>query len=53
MCKYYESPVELGSVVSRSLVRLTKDKPQPGWVKATYLPSEDSTKEILELTKQV
>jgi hypothetical protein len=53
MCKYYESPIELGSIVSRSLVRLTKDKPQPGWVKATYLPSEDSTKEILELTKQV
>jgi hypothetical protein len=53
MCKYYESPLELGSVVSRSLVRLIKDKPQPGWVKATYLPSEDSTKEILELTKQV
>ncbi|MCW8991057.1 MAG: hypothetical protein OQJ85_10865, partial [Flavobacteriales bacterium] len=53
MCKYYESPIELGSIVSRSLVRLIKDKPQPGWVKATYLPSEDSTKEILELTKQV
>ncbi|CAM1332988.1 DUF4062 domain-containing protein [Tenacibaculum aestuariivivum] len=53
MCKYYESPMELGSVVSRSLVRLIKDKPQPGWVKATYLPSEDSTKEILELTKQI
>lgn len=53
MCKYYESPLELGSVVSRSLVRLIKDKPQPGWVKATYLPSEESTKEILELTKQV
>lgn len=53
MCKYYESPLELGSVVSRSLVRLIKDKPQPGWIKATYMPSEDSTKEILELTKQV
>ncbi|MGS2763776.1 DUF4062 domain-containing protein [Sinomicrobium sp. M5D2P9] len=53
MCKYYESPIELGSIVSRSLVRLIKDKPQPGWVKATYLPTEDSTKEILELTKQV
>jgi hypothetical protein len=53
MCKYYESPIELGSVVSRSLVRLIKDKPQPGWVKATNLTSEESTKEILELTKQV
>src|SRR5665648_10081 len=53
MCKYYESSIELGSVVSRSLVRLIKDKPQPGWVKSIYLPSEDSTKEILDLTKEV
>lgn len=53
MCKYYESPLELGSIVSRSLVRLIKDKPQPGWVKSTFIPTEDSTKEILELTKQI
>lgn len=53
MCKYYETHVELGSIVSRSLVRLIKDKPQPGWVKATFLPSEDAAKEILELTKQI
>ena len=53
MCKYYESPVELGSIVSRSLVRLIKDRPRPGWVKATFLPSEDSAKEILDLKKQV
>lgn len=53
MCKFYESPMELGSIVSRSLVRLIKDKPQPGWVKAIFVPSEDSTKEILELTKEI
>jgi hypothetical protein len=53
MCKFYESPVELGSIVSRSLVRLIKDRPRSGWVKATFLPSEESTKEILELTKEI
>lgn len=53
MCKFYESPIELGSIVSRSLVRLIKDKPQPGWVKATFVPTEDSAKEILELTKEL
>lgn len=53
MCKFYESPMELGSIVSRSLVRLIKDKPGVGWVKASFLPSEDTTKEILELTKQI
>lgn len=52
MCRYWDSPADLGSQVSRSLVKLIKEKPRPGWVKATYLPSEDSTKEILELRKQ-
>lgn len=53
LCRYFDSPIQLGSVVSRSLIRLIKDKPRPGWVKATFLPSEESTKEILSLTKQV
>jgi len=52
MCRYWDSPADLGSQVSRSLVKLIKAKPRPGWVKATYLPSEDTTKEILELRKQ-
>jgi hypothetical protein len=52
MCRYWESPIDLGSQVSRSLVRLIKDKPRPGWIKATFLPSEDVTKEILELKKK-
>ena len=51
MCRYWENPTDLGSQVSRSLVKLIKDKPRPGWVKATFLPSEDATKEILELKK--
>lgn len=53
MCRYWESPVDLGSQVSRSLVRLIKDKPRSGWVKATALPSEETTKELLELRKEV
>lgn len=52
MCRYWENPSDLGSQVSRSLVKLIKDKPMPGWVKATYLPSDDLTKEVLELKKQ-
>jgi len=51
MCRYWENASDLGSQVSRSLVKLIKDKPRPGWVKATFLPSEDTTKEILELKK--
>ncbi|MCL2760085.1 MAG: DUF4062 domain-containing protein [Desulfuromonadales bacterium] len=52
MCRYWENPSNLGSLVSRSLVKLIKDKPRYGWVKATFLPSEDIAKEILALKKQ-
>lgn len=52
-CKYWETPAELGSVVSRSLVKLIKDKPRTGWVKAIYVPSEDSSKEILKLKTEI
>ena len=53
LCRYWETPSDLGSMVSRSLVRLIKDKPRPGWVKANQLMSEDATKEMLELRKQI
>jgi hypothetical protein len=53
LCKFYSSPKDLGGSVSRSLVRLIKDRPRPGWVKATQLPSEDTTKELLALRKQI
>lgn len=52
MCRYWESPVELGSLVSRSLVKLIKDKPRDGWVKASLIPSEDTTKELLRLKSE-
>ncbi len=53
MCRHWTSPSDLGSVVSRSLIKLTKNKPRTGWVKADLLPSEDTTKEILELKKKI
>lgn len=53
MCRYWNTAMELGSQVSRSLVKLIKDKPRPGWVKATFLPSVETTNEILELKEQV
>ena len=52
LCKYWESPLELGSQVSRSLVKLIKDKPRVGWIKSNLLPSEELTKELLELKKE-
>ncbi len=53
LCKYWETPSELGGIVSRSLVKLIKDKPRPGWVKSTYVPDEDTNVTMLELRKQI
>ncbi len=53
MCKFWETPAELGSVVSRSLVRLIKDNPGVGWVRASLLPDEDTINELLNLRKKV
>lgn len=52
LCKYWETSQELGSVVSRSLVKLIKDKPGIGWVKGDIIPSDDLTKEILFLKNE-
>lgn len=39
MVKHWVTPEDLGSVVSRSLVKLIKDKPRTGWVKADTISS--------------
>lgn len=52
LCKYWINPIELGSQVSRSLVKLIRDKPRPGWIKSDLLPSEELTKELLEIKKE-
>jgi len=53
VCKTWTTPSDLGSVVSRSLVRLIKTNPAVGWVKADRLPTEDAAEEILRLQKVV
>ncbi len=53
MVKQWTNPDDLGSQVSKSLVKLIKEKPRDGWVKASYLPSEDTMNEILDLRKQI
>jgi hypothetical protein len=51
--KYWLTPTELGSVVSRSLIQLIKSKPSPGWVKADKVPDIDATNEILRLRRKI
>ena len=53
MCKSWETPVELGSVVSRSLIQLIKTKPAIGWVKADLVPDETASQEILKLRNKI
>jgi hypothetical protein len=53
LCKFWGSPAELGSMVSRSMVQLIKTRPAVGWVRADKIPDERAVEEILRLRKRV
>lgn len=53
MCRFWESPADLGSQVSRSLIKLIKTHPAIGWVRGDQVPSEGATAEILSLRRTV
>lgn len=53
LCKHWESPQELGSVVSRSLIQLIKSTPAVGWVRANELADREATTELLQLRRRV
>lgn len=52
LVKYWEGADNLGSVVSRSMVRLIKDFPAEGWVKSGSAIDENSVKEIARLQRE-
>ncbi len=52
LVKFWETPENLGSVVSRSMVRLIKDYPTVGWVKSNSAVDEESLKEIARLQQE-
>lgn len=53
MCKMWSTPSELGSQVSRSLIKLIKSRPAVGWVKSNLVPTQSSTEEILALRHKI
>ena len=53
LCKHWESPQELGSVVSRSLIQLIKSTPTVGWIRANELADREATLELLQLRRHV
>ncbi len=53
LCKQWDSPEQLGSVVSRSLIQLIKSTPAIGWVHANELADKEATTELLQLRRKV
>ena len=53
MCKFWMTPSELGSVVSRSLVQLMKSHPATGWVRGDVVTDQQAAGEILKLRKRI
>ena len=53
MCRFWDSPVDLGSQVSRSLVKLIKSNPGIGWVRGDLVPDVSATEEILGLRRRI
>ncbi|WP_454844054.1 DUF4062 domain-containing protein [Pseudomonas gorinensis] len=53
LCKFWETPAELGGHVSRSLIKLTKSHPAIGWVRGNLVPNESAAEEILSLRRRI
>ena len=52
MTKYWTNPDDLGSVVSRGMIKLIKSTPAIGWIRADDITDEYSMKEILKLKNE-
>lgn len=53
LCRFWDSPADLGSQVSRSLVKLIKTNPAVGWVRGDLVPDLPAAEEILLLRKRI
>lgn len=52
-CKYWTTPSELSSVISRSLVKLIRSRPAIGWVRADNVPDQSASQTILLLSRRI
>ena len=52
LVKFWTDPANLGSLVSRSAIKLIKEFPTKGWVRAENIVDESSIKEISRLQKE-
>lgn len=49
LIRYWETPSDLGAVVSRSMVRLIRDFPAEGWIRANSAIDLESAKELARI----
>jgi|SRR5581483_3873808 len=52
-CKYWNTPKDLGGIVSRGIATLTRTTPRIGWVRADRVPDESAAQEILKLRRRI
>jgi hypothetical protein len=53
MVKTYRSPAELGSVVSRAMIRAIRQYPANGWVRGEFAMTQEIQNELTELRAQI
>ena len=53
LCKQWENAIELGSVVSRSMIQIMKTTPAIGWVRGDQVTDNEAANEILQLKKEL
>jgi hypothetical protein len=51
--KSWKTPQDLGSVVSRSIIKLIKSNPAVGWIRADKAAEATAAQELLRLRKQI
>ena len=52
LCKFYTSPQDLGSKVSRAITQLRKQHPSAGWIRAEALEHFADPSDLLRLTQE-
>lgn len=53
LCKQWRTPPELGGVVSRSLIKLIKQRPAVGWVRTHQAQTEENLSKMIALGERI
>ncbi|SDP46358.1 protein of unknown function [Ralstonia sp. 25mfcol4.1] len=53
VCRFWTDPKDLGSQVSRSLIKLIKSTPAIGWVRADLVPDESAAQQMVQLHRKI